>query len=172
MKDFICNITEACALLNISPQEITRMVTMGKIPKSEGRNKYDLRKIVPAYIAYLKGRNVIAGTSEASGKARKVMAEAELKEMKVAVERSKLVEIEVAEEMVVGPVQLLKGQLNRIGDAIGPACHMQPSDQVRLRANTIVRSLLDELSATFGACKWLSEEAKKKIKGSTATQKH
>lgn len=89
----LVDVATVAQALELSPRRVQQLVSQGWIPR-ESRGKYDLADCLNAYAAYLEeveGRKGVGGAIDGA-RARKYRAQAELRELELAVEAGELVE--------------------------------------------------------------------------------
>jgi phage terminase Nu1 subunit (DNA packaging protein) len=125
----IVGIKELAVLLNLSIARISQLVKLG-LPK-KCRGKYDRDQCAGWYIRYLQalaekkaivlGEGGEAFISERAERLRLLRADADLREMELARERSQLVAIQDVEKEMAGLILVTRARVLAIGARVAPA---------------------------------------------------
>ncbi len=118
--------------------------------------KYDLAKTFQTYIAYIesKATNKASSQSDAENESRKLKAEADLKEAKAAIEKTKLAEIEGqmhrsedVEAIITDLVFEIKSQITALpGRLAMDTARIQTAEEESIRIRDEVNEILSNLT--------------------------
>ena len=133
--------TDLSKLLDCSVQYISQLQKQGMPKETDG--SYNINNVVPWYVKFLRDSKK---TDEAQSKARKVLAEAQLKELELRMKQENLIDVDTAIEEITEVLTALKSRLTALGSKLAPQLlGLTPAEVEALVTKHIAESL-NELS--------------------------
>lgn len=129
----LVDVATVAQALELSPRRVQQLVKQGWIPR-ESRGEYDLAACLNAYAAYLEeveGRKGVGGAIDGA-RARKVRAQAELRELELAVEVGELVETGAAIERQGSRLTMVRQRLLNLPNLAPQVAHAGRDERERL----------------------------------------
>lgn len=135
----LVDVSTVAQALEVSPRRVQQLARQGWIPR-ESEGEYPLADSLTGYAAYkeeVAGRGGVGGAIDRA-RARKVKAQAELREVELAVESGEAVERSEAADRWGGSLAVVRAVLLQLPKVAPRVVHEEPAERERV--------LWDELS--------------------------
>ena len=153
IKNLIVGREELAEIFGYSDKYINELVDLHAMPKEDGFNRYNLFDCTKWWIAYQKKVQKNAIEKAKSLKPSDVLAEknAILKQYEIDIAAKKLIDIDIAEKVIIGIIELFKNSLETIEADYRIRTKGITDEETYLQLNEKLNDIINKIKLNLGS---------------------